>query len=324
MTRSLYALAGLLLFTIGGAPAIAQGPPPHLPSEILTEAPDPAHVAFLKRHVAIDGPITGGLLFDFDEAFYAGRLFLLGESHGSATPQVLDIELLTHLSARIGLTDYLAEVDPVQAIWLNRYLDTGDEATLDRVFDRWNVDSQWASVAYENKIRAIRGLNMLRPEDTRVRIHGIDAIQDWPLVAEELKARGAPFDADAFAAAKGVDRARLAADALARVAGGTLDGYLLQALERQALPGDHETIIFHNYAALVRTGPLRERPAYGLWGAAHVMQGPLQGTLRFAGKVRESDLPSAQHVRSLILYGLDSAYQVPVPLPTGVARVRFT
>lgn len=324
MTRPLHTLAASLLLAAIGAPAIAQGPPPHLPAEVLADAPERARVDYLARHVVIDGPVTGGLAFSFDEGFYTGRLFLLGESHGSAAPQVLDIELLAHLNARIGLTDYLAEVDPVQALWLNRYLDTGNEALLDRVFDRWNDGSQWANVAYEDKIRAIRTLNAGLPQERRIRIHGIDAIQDWPLVAEELKTRGAQLDDAAFAAAKGAARARLAADALAGVSGDSADAYLLQALERQTRPGDRETVIFDNYAALARTGPLRDRPAYGLWGAAHVLQGPLHGSLRFAGMVRASDLPAAGHLRSIVVYGLDSAYQFPVPLPTGVARVRFT
>lgn len=323
MTHPLRTLVASLLLAITGAPAIAQGPPPHLPADVLADAADPAHVEYLRQHVVVDGPVTGGLAFSFDDDFYRGRLFLLGESHGSAAPHVLDIELLAHLNTRIGLTDYLAEVDPVQAVRLNRYLDTGDEASLDRVFDRWNADSQWANVAYENRIRAIRGLNARLPDDRRIRIHGIDAIQDWPLVAEELAARGAPLDASAFAAAKGADRARLAAEALARAPEAAVDPYLLQALERQARSGDRESVIFDNYATLVRSGPLHDRPAYGMWGASHVMQGPLHDSLRFAGMVRRSDLPAAQHVRSLLVYGLDSAYQFPVMLPTGVARVRF-
>lgn len=315
-------VASLLLVT--GAPAIAQGPPPHLPPDVLAESADPARVGFLKRHTVADGPVTGGFSFSFPESFYDGALFLLGESHGSAAPQVFDIELLTHLNARIGLTDYVAEVDPVQADWLNRYLETGDEALLDRVFDVWNNGSQWANVAYENKLRAIRALNGTLPENRRIRLHGLDAIQDWPLLAETLQARGAVLDAGALAAAKGAARARLAADALKSAPEPARDAYLLAALERQAAGADRESTIFGNYAELVRQGPLRDRPAYGLWGVAHVLQGPVAGRPRFAGMVRASDLPGASRVRSIALYGLDSAVQFPVPLPSGVGRVRFT
>ena len=155
MMRSLHTLAVLLMLVLASAPAIAQGPPPHLPADVLADRAEPTRVAHLERHVVIDGPVTGGFESRFDEDFYAGRLFLLGESHGSAAPHVLDRELLAHLNQRIGLVDYLGEVDPVQAQRLNRYLESGDETQLDRVFDLWNAGSQWASVAYEDRIRGM-------------------------------------------------------------------------------------------------------------------------------------------------------------------------
>lgn len=324
MKLSMHALGASLLFAIATSAAIAQGPPPHLPPELLNETVDPARVQFLSRNVVAHGPVTGGFSFDFPEAFYDSPLFLLGESHGSAAPQVFDLELLTHLNARIGLTDYLAEVDPVQAEWLNRYLETGDEVLLDRVFDVWNGGSQWANVAYENKIRAIRKLNGTLAEDRRIRLHGIDAIQDWPLLAEALQARGIALDATAVSASSGAARARIIADALTAAPASMRDGYLLAALERQADGADREHTIFGNYTELVRNGALGKRSAYGLWGLAHVLQGPIGDQVKFAGLVRASDLPAAARVRSIVLYGLDSAVQFPVPLPSGVARVRFT
>ncbi|MFP7723106.1 hypothetical protein [Lysobacter sp. A3-1-A15] len=323
MKLSMHALAASLLLAVA-APVIAQGPPPHLPAEVLAETADPDRVAYLARNVVADGPIAGGFEFRFEDAFYDSPLFLLGESHGAAAPQVFDLALLTHLNARIGLVDYLAEVDPVQALWLNRYLLEGDEALLDRVFDLWNGGSQWASTDYEDKVRAIRALNLTLADDRRIRIHGIDAIQDWPLLAQWLHAGGATLDMDAYEAAGIAARARLAADALAAMPGADEHAGLLAALERQAAGTDRETVIFENYADLVRGTALGARPAYGLWGIAHVFQGPVNGQARFAGMVRASDLPGAASVRSIALYGLDSAYQFPVPMPTGVARVRFT
>lgn len=317
-------LAASLLLVITGAPAIAQGPPPHLPAEALIDAVEPARVEYLQSHVVVDGPVIGGFSFEFPESFYEGRLFLLGESHGAAAPQVLDLELLTHLNQRIGLVDYLAEVDPVQADWLNRYLDSGDETLLDRVFDLWNGGSQWANVAFEDKLRGIRALNQTLPEARRIRLHGIDAIQDWPLLAETLQARGLEIDGAAFATAKGAARAQLMADALQAAPDTAGDRFLLAALQRQARDIDRETTIFENYAELVRNGALGERPAYGLWGAAHVLQAPVNGDLRFAGMVRSSDLADVARMRSIVVYGLDSAVQFAVPLPDGVARVRFT
>ncbi len=313
-----------LLFTSPAAPVNAQGPPPHLPAEALAEAVDPERLEWLTQHPVADGPVAGGLEFAFPDAFYQGRLFLLGESHGSAAPQVLDLELLTHLNARIGLTDYLAEVDPVQAVELNRYLADGDEAVLDRVFDLWNSGSQWANVAFEDKVRGIRALNATVPVDRRVRFHGVDAIQDWPLLVQYLRQRGAAIELDdVMGGAAVTERARIAADALAASSAAADEAYLLAALRRQQGGEDREGTIFGNYAELLRSGALGERPAYGLWGAAHVMQARLNGRDTFAARVRDSSLSSAALVRSIVVYALDSAVQFPVALPDGLARVRF-
>lgn len=327
MGKALKLLSNLLVVALlTHAPAlsaIAQGPPPHLPAEVLSESVDEARVRYLAGNIVADGPVTGGLVFDFPSEFYAGKLFLLGESHGSAAPQVLDLELLTHLNLRMGLTDYVAEVDPVQAAHLNDYLDSGDEAVLDRVFDLWNSGSQWANVAFQEKVRGIRALNQSLSDERRVRFHGLDAIQDWPLLVQTLQARGVDIDAEALQAAKGgAARARITADAL-QDSGDESDAYLLAALRRQADGMDREGTIFGNYAHLVVAGPLLDRPAYGLWGLAHVLQQPVNATTYWAGRVRESGLSSASGVRSIAMYGLDSAAQFPVPLPTGVAWVRF-
>ena len=318
-----HALAAAVVLAVA-APAIAQGPPPHLPAQLLAETADPARVDYLVGNVVAHGPVTGGFEFKFAEAFYDGGLFLMGESHGAAAPQHFDLALLTHLNARIGLVDYLAEVDPVQALWLNRYLAEGDEALLDRVCDLWNGGSQWANNAYEDKVRAIRALNLTLADDRRIRIHGIDAIQDWPLLAEWVRDAGATLDMDGYQDADTATRARLAADALKAVPDAGVHADMVAMLERQASATDREQVIFENYAVLVRGKALGARPAYGLWGISHVLQAPVNGQAKFAGMVRASDLPAAANVRSIALYGLDSAYQFPVPTPSGVVRVRFT
>jgi len=320
-----YVLLISLLSLVPAHSAIAQGPPPHLPAEVLSEPVNDARVQYLTDNVVAQGPVTGGLVFDFPDDFYAGKLFLLGESHGSAAPQVLDLELLTLLNLRIGLTDYVAEIDPVQAAYLNDYLDSGDEVVLDRVFDLWNSGSQWANLAFEKKVRGIRALNLSLPAEQRIRLHGLDAIQDWPLLVQALQARGVTIDAEALQGARGAKaRASIAADALHTAGAEASDRYLLAALRRQADGEDREATIFANYAYLVGTGPLLDRPAYGLWGLMHVLQHPVNDTASWASRVRASGLTSADGVRSIAMYALDSAAQFPVPLPTGVAWVRFT
>lgn len=324
--RTSVAAAAFLSVAAWGASASAQmqGPPQPLPAEALVDEPDLEAAAFLRANVVASGPVTGGMSFDFPESFYDSRLILLGESHGVAAPQVLDLELLTHLNKRIGLVHYLAEVDPVQADRLNAYLDTGDDTILDRVFDYWDLTgAQWGNAAFEAKVRGVRGLNQDLPAERRVRFVGIDAIQDWALLRDWLIGRGAVLDAAEWEAANAREKARIALAALGEPTD-PMTGRLIDLLTRTAGGTDRETAIFESYAYAIRSGELGDRPAYGLWGVYHVMQGPVNGTQPFAARVRASNLPTAGRMTSLVVLSLDSAVQIPVPLPGGVQRMRLT
>jgi hypothetical protein len=300
------------------------GPPRPLPAEVLADEADPAVAAFLRANVVVSGPVTGGLAFDFPPAFYDSRLILLGESHGFAAPQVLDLELLAHLNQRIGLRDYLAEVDPVQAEMLNAYLNTGDEATLDRVFDHWDrTGAQWGNTAFGAKVRGVRALNEDLPAARRIQFIGIDTIQDWSLLREWLADRGALIDAATWEATEARGRAALALNALGDPAE-PMAARMADLLDRIAAGATRDAAIFDTYAYAVRSGEIGNRPAYGLWGIYHVMQGPINGTRPFAARVTGSNLPTAGAVTSIVVLSLDSAVQVPVPLPTGIQRMRLT
>ena len=316
----------LALAALGLTPvaALAQMPQP-LPAEALREAVDPIKLAYLRNHEVASGPVKGGLSFRFPAAFYRSKLILLGESHGSAAPQVLDLELLTHLTARIALRDYLAEVDPVQAASLNRYLETGDEAPLMRVFAFWKPDAQWGNTAFLGKVRAIRALNGRLSPARRIRFHGIDATQDWPLLADWLRSEGAAVAPDAFDAERPAsEKAILALGALKGARASPLREQIRAGLEHTRDKLGRERTLFENYARLVRTGALGDRPAYGLWGLFHVMQAGINGAKPFAMQVKASGLPAAARLTTLVALSLDSAVMVPAPLPGGVVKIRLT
>lgn len=307
--RRLILATAALLF---GSPTFAQVP---------AASADPAKVAYLNASEVVSGPVTGGLAFRFPAAFYRSRLILLGESHGSAAPQVVDLELLTHLSRLIGLRDYLAEVDAVQAERLNAFLGTGDEAALQRVFAFWKPDAQWGNTAFLAKVRGVRALNAALPPARRIRFHGVDAVQDWPLLAEWLAGQGATLDVAAVAAEKTASgKAVLALAALASARPSPMRDRLAASLALTRDKAGRERTIFENYARLVRTGELGDRPAYGLWGLFHVMQAGINGAKPFAMQIKASDLPAAKSVATVVLLSLDSAVMIPM----GAKKMRMT
>lgn len=326
MKPLLFAAFSLVAALCLSSTASAQmGPPPPLAAEVLVDAPAPEVVDWLSGRIVAQGPVTGGLTFEFPQDFYQNQLFLLAESHGSAAPQIMDYELLAHLNARIGLRDYVAEVDPVQGERLNHYLETGDEAALKEVFDFWTrTGAQWGNKTFEDKVRRIRALNLTLPEDRRIRFIGIDAVQDWALTRSRIEALGGAIDPAAWDAADAKAKSTLVLGALEGHASGPAGQRLTNLLRRQAAGADRETVIFETYSEAVRSGELGERPAYGLWGMFHAMQGTVSGAEPFAARVRTSELSSSQKVATVALLSLDSAIQIPVPLHDRYQRLRLT
>ena len=314
-----------LCLVLAPAAAFAQMPPP-LPAEALVEAVEPAKVAYLKAHVVGSGPVTGPLSLNLPADVYRARLILLGESHGSAAPQAIDLQLLTALNRKVGLKDYVAEIDPVQAERFNRYLAAGDEADLDRVFDYWTNSAQWGNQLFEAKVRKIRALNQTLPAGKRIRFWGLDAIQDWPLLIDWLTAAGGAPDRAALDALKG-DKAKaaLALTWLDASKGGdpVTRAALKVALTQRAGGGNRESVIFAGYEHLVTSGALADRPAYGLWGVYHVLQASVNNAPPFATRVKRSTLPAAKSMVSIGLALLDSAVVIPAPMPGGVKMLRM-
>jgi hypothetical protein len=118
----------------------------------------------------------------FDSAFYANDVFLLGENHGYATPQTLDLALLIHLNERVNLRYYVAEMDVAQAELVNGFLQTGNTALLDSLFRAFREQtlagtSQWGNRQFYDKVVAIRAYNQTRPDSLRIQFLGADWFQ---------------------------------------------------------------------------------------------------------------------------------------------------
>ncbi|GAB3807554.1 hypothetical protein GCM10028819_44650 [Spirosoma humi] len=272
----------------------------------------------------------------FDEAFYQNQLFLLGESHGVAKPQEVDLRFLTHLNKRVGVRYYIAEVDASQAYYLNQYLATGNQATLTKVFRLWVVQqAQWANKEYRHKIEAIRDLNQTLPQNRQIQFVGIDRIQDKTLVAEHLSALLGKHERSPFAQPLADSLiAQLAANRPDSVAAGTALTWLANWASNDAATTafwgkdaealhhllanvvylkairSREVTIFTNFKAILPS--LKQEKLYGFWGFFHVLQSPLKvGVKPFACQVKESDLYLHDKIVSITFSYLDSYTMTP-------------
>jgi hypothetical protein len=273
--------------------------------------------------------LTGAPSFAlFDDAFYRNHVFLLGETHGVQRVQELDFALLRHLNQRAGVRHYLAEVDCAQAHYLNQYLRTGDEATLNQVFAGWlRAQAVWGNADFAEKVRQIRHLNQRLPARRRIRFVGIDGVQDPALFAAYLTELGAAGRAALPpAVAAGLDSVRRAL----RTPGSSAAGLALRmqqdlraaaAVSRQALGAtgyaqlqyaltnvgyartlpDREAQLFANYQAALDLWQLHHEKLYGLWGLGHVLQRPaLGGYVDWAARLHASTLPGHDKMVSIL------------------------
>jgi hypothetical protein len=262
----------------------------------------------------------------FDRAFYQNKVFLLGESHGVQRLQEVDFALLRHLNQHAGVRRYLAEVDCAKAYYLNQYLHTGDEGTLDRVFASWvREQAQWGNADFRAKIVRIRHLNQTLPASRRIEFIGIDGVQDFALLADylrDLRATGRPLP---LALATGLDSVQAtlrtqpgqaaglalrlqqalaqAAPAARRALGSQAYAEVQHALTNvgyaRTLPG-REQQLFANYQAALPLWHLTHEKLYGLWGLGHV---PQQKGLNFnslAAYIRHSNLPGHDKIASIL------------------------
>ncbi len=174
----------IAIAAIAGLPWIPVG------QDALTGGPFKAHLE--KSAVALDLD-SRDAAFTFEDDFYDKSLILMGEIHGIAAAQTLDLALLTHLSENTWLCGYVAELDPAQAWAFNHFLNTGDDRHANTVFDAWAAnDAQWGNREFRAKLDGIRDLNATLPAEDEIRFIGVDRIQDRAL-AESLR-EAAPID----------------------------------------------------------------------------------------------------------------------------------
>ena len=299
---------------------------------------DAPSVAYLRAHQRSVPTDTTTAFPDFDADFYANQLFLLGESHGSAAPQALDFALLRHLNQKTGLRNYVAEIDPSQAYFFNRYLATGNEADVRTVFAAWDGVAQWGNQNFYDKIRRIRALNQTLPAAARIRFIGLDRLQNLAIVGQHLRALLAQEAYVAGTAAVLDTLLRVSAAPLTEEAFGQLAHRLLPVLAAGAGTGlsaagragvvqvlrnatylqgpriRRDSVMLLNLQAACETLQPGDEKMYGLWGFHHMLQAEVDQQQPFAALVRASNLPLRHRVVSLATYAVGSE----VMIPTGV------
>ncbi|QHT69523.1 erythromycin esterase family protein [Rhodocytophaga rosea] len=297
------------------------------------------HQAYLHMNKEVIQPGTENSFTLFDADFYNQQIFLLGEVHGFAIPQVLDIQLLTHLNQKVGLKYYLAEVDYSQAYFLNEYLQTGNDTLLSYVFKTWvNQNAQWGNKNFYNKIRQIRSLNQRLPADKQIKILGVDRIQDMAVtnrylqqllkqqnyqtgknpLLDKIQQLTASDTISMQTWAAQANQILTDADSLSKHMLGkeTFNCmFTLQNIAYYQPVVNRDSVMYLNLKALTSEFHLENEKMYGLWGFFHTMQVPIKRdhmVWPFAALLKHSqDSPFRNKVVSLNIYALDSENMMP-------------
>jgi Erythromycin esterase len=323
-SRQMALLAGALLLPLSaGVYVRSRMRDPRLPEEI--------HRRLFTNRQALDLS-DGGAHFDASLIDAQGkRIFLLGESHGVAINEDLDLALFRYLHRTAGVRVYFSEISYAQACLLNRYLETGDEELLDFLFGEFR-NTSFRTREHREFIHKLRAWNASLDRRNRIRMVGVD-VEHQPRIAMR-------FLSDLVAAAS----REVPGDIAATVA--RLDGFrdspsvtasgfapeLVSSIERHTaeysdLLGDRlldfEIVAtnlqngaeFYGNRDRRKAGAIREQAmydtfrrlypsfagevCYGRWGADHIIQRQFQGHEPFAAMLNRPESPVAGQIISI-------------------------
>ncbi len=271
-------------------------------------------------------------------------IFFLGESHGIAINEDLDLAMLQYLHKAAGVRIYLAEISYAEGCLLNRYLDKGDEPLLDFVMNQFEGSIAWTKehkAFYQN----FRRWNLTLAPDQRVHFAGVDIEHQRYVALRFLKELAKQPDHAAPAAIMEVvgklqglgdtDGGKL--PDVATDLGAALKAHhaeFVEFLGRGVF--DFELVTENLLKALEyykdhnsrKSNELRERvmydtflklypqfggaKCYGRWGSAHIFQRALDRGETFAMMLNRPGSPVAGKVASILMVYKDTqALQMP-------------
>ncbi|WP_185247146.1 hypothetical protein [Chryseobacterium bernardetii] len=144
-------------------------------NKIFIGGKDSEFTDYLKNnHTPVNHKIDDKL---FDDNFYNSQVFLLGEIHGYADNQKLDLDLLKYLNQKSGVKYYIAEMDSTYSHKLNLFLhgNTKDQNLLKEVVlaVKKRIPQQSSKELME-KWNAVYDYNQTLKDSLKISVIGVD------------------------------------------------------------------------------------------------------------------------------------------------------
>jgi hypothetical protein len=275
-----------------------------------------ASVAAAQTSQPLDLAQFDAKLLDFRDK----SIIFLGESHGIAINEDIDLALLKYLHREAGVRVYLCEFGYAAGFALNQYLQTGDEQILDYVMKASKGSVGWTRERREFYVK-FRQWNQTLPAADRVRFVGVDVEHQRELAIKVLGALTGKGTAPA-AIAETVAKLRQGdfasvADSLkqhrAEYGQMLLERFFDFELIATNIERRDEFYADHNgpKGAAVRERTMYETFLkvyarmgggrwYGRWGSFHVLQSNSRDRERFAVMLNREGSPVAGKVLSIL------------------------
>jgi hypothetical protein len=237
------------------------------------------------------------------EDIQKSKLILVGEIHGFEEPSKFDFDFFKYLHQNHGVNVYLAELDFIQSLLLNQFLDSGDQELLKDILKKWVVEQGRNNQDYFDKYLKLQEYYQSLSADNRFRFIGIDKVQDWALTANYLSdwLDEAPLS---IQTKEDIRKLSVKLDSLKPILSNSPDSiYMLSHIQSNfefyLNQVNREEVLFQNFKQLYKDDYLGKGKLYGYFGLFHVLQYRVNGKHPLASLIRESDLGLANQITSI-------------------------
>lgn len=257
--------------------------------------------------------------FNFNEDFYKNQLFMAGEIHGYKKSPELDFKLLKHLNQKVGVKDYMVEVDYSQAYFLNEYLKTGNDSLINFALKEWLVLQGRGMKEYYDMWKNVYAYNNSLPHDKKIYVYGCDVLSDVEVCKSHLKRLlsletyyelfGEIADLeDLVGKSESFKKDLELQDKVKLELNDNFPefNHLINTI-LQTKAGKREPKIFANFKSILSMRNISTEPIFAFYGFAHTLQVPNKSGFKpLARLIKESELDCGKNMVSMNMIYQDS------------------
>lgn len=267
------------------------------------------YVSYLENNTITSSALNSTLELKFDKSYYDNQLFVLGEIHEVSTSPLLDVSTFKDLHQKENVKIYLAEMDLVQAYYLNKYLKDITDLNLNTILKKWVISIGKNSKDYrEQKWGKLKKYYKTLNNKDVFQVYGIDKIADYDLLKRLLKEKIQDSTIVSSIPNEKVEIKNWIKENISKVfklnAYKKQDSLLLRNiayninnLDAENFSRDH--FMFNNFKRYIHQNKWTTEKMYGCFGLFHVLQGSEKS---FSGKIKNSKLFEDKFVSTVSIY----------------------